>query len=330
MQYRKLGRTQIDVSVVAFGAWAIAGGANWGPQDENDSREALQAAYDAGVTLFDTAEAYGNGKSEELIGEALHTVRDRIVIATKVAPRHFAPEEIKASCERSLQALRTDRIDLYQLHWPRPDMSVEDIFATLEELKAAGKIRAYGVSNFGTGTLGHCLERGDAIESNQVCYNLLFRAVEHAILPLCRTSSISVLCYSPLMQGLLCGKFNNADAVPEERARTRHFSSSRPKVRHTEAGAEQLTFETIRRIDTIAKETGHSMAVIAMAWLLAQEGVTSVLAGARNKEQARSNAAVGDVVLSGDLIRRLSEATADLKERLGPNADPWQSDSRTV
>jgi len=115
MQYRKLGKTDIEISAVAFGAWAIVGGFNWGDQDEQDSLDALRAAYDAGITLFDTAEWYGNGKSEELIGQVLHDVRDKIVIASKVSPEHLASDLLRQSCERSLRALRTVRIDLYQM-----------------------------------------------------------------------------------------------------------------------------------------------------------------------------------------------------------------------
>ena len=169
MQYRKLGRTDIEVSTVAFGAWGIAGGSNWGEQEKTDSLAALRAAHDSGVTLFDTAEGYENGKSEELIGEALQDVRDEIVIATKASRGHLAPDQLRQACQRSLRALRTDRIDLYQVHWPSRKVPVEDSLATLEDLRQQGKIREYGVSNFGTQDLSEYLACTDRICSNQCC-----------------------------------------------------------------------------------------------------------------------------------------------------------------
>lgn len=329
MQYRKLGQTDIQVSTVAFGAWAIIGGNNWGHQDEKDSLAALRAAYQSGVTLFDSAEGYGNGKSEELIGRALSDVRDRIVIATKVSSSHLAPDDLRQACERSLRALRTDRIDLYQLHWPgRETPFAEDTRATLEELKQQGKIRAYGVSNFGKQDLDVCFSGGCKICSNQLAYSLLFRAIEYEIQPVCVRERLSILCYSSLMQGLLTGKFARADNVPENRARTRHFSSARPNARHGEEGAEKLTFETIAYLKKIAEELKQPLANVSIAWLLAQPGVTSAIVGARNADQARRNARAADLVLEPAVLQRLSAVTEKLKNCIGANADMWQAESR--
>jgi aryl-alcohol dehydrogenase-like predicted oxidoreductase len=328
LQYRKLGETDIEVSAVAFGAWALVGGFNWGDQDEEDSLAALRAAYDAGVTLFDTAEGYGNGRSEELIGQALHNVRDQIVIATKASSGHLAPDQLRQSCERSLRALRTDRIDLYQVHWPNREIPVEDTLPTLEELKEQGKIRAYGISNFGKKDLSDCLACKYKVCSNQMSYSLLFRAIEYEVQPLCEREQISILCYSALMQGLLTGKFANADEVPEDRARTRHFAGSRPHARHGEEGAESQTFEAIADINRIAKDLGEPMADVSIAWLLAQRGVTSAIVGGRNADQARRNAHAADLVLEQEVIQQLSLATDSLKDYLGDNADMWQGMSR--
>ena len=328
MQYRKLGKTGIEVSTVAFGAWAIVGGFNWGDQEEKDSLAALRAAHDAGVTLFDTAEGYGNGRSEELIGQALCDVRDEIVIATKVSPDHLAPDQLRQSCEHSLRALRTDRIDLYQVHWPSREIPVEDTLATLEGLKQRGKIRAYGVSNFGKQDLNEYLACKYKVCSNQMAYSLLFRAIEYEIRPLCEREQISILCYSSMMQGLLTGKFAKADEVPEDRARTRHFSGSRPHTRHGEEGAEDQTFETIAQIKRIAKDLGEPMADVSIAWLLAQPGVTSAIVGGRNANQTRRNARAADLILEQEVIQQLSLATDPLKDYFGNNADMWQGMSR--
>jgi len=328
MQYRKLGTTDIEVSAVAFGCWAIVGGFNWGDQDERDSLAALRAAHEAGITLFDTAEGYGDGYSEQLLGKALGAVRDEIVIASKVSPSHYAPDALRAACERSLRNLGTDRIDLYQLHWPNWEIPFAETLGLLEELKAAGKIRACGVSNFGPRDLADALATGRPIASNQLAYSLLFRAIEFEILPLCVREGLSVLCYSPMLQGLLTGKFARADEVPVDRARTRHFASSRRDARHTEPGAEAETFAAIAAIREIAEGLGEPMADVALAWLLAQEGVGAVLAGGRNAAQARANARAGDLVLPRDVLKRLAAVTDPLKARLGSNADMWQTDPR--
>lgn len=328
IEYRTLAKTDIQVSTMAFGCWAIVGGFNWGPQDETESLQALVAAYEGGINFFDTAEGYGNGYSEQLLAAALGSVRDKIVIASKVSPEHFAPDDLRAACERSLQNLQTDYLDLYQLHWPNRDIPIDETLTVLEELKAAGKIRAYGVSNFGPYDLRDALLTEKPISSNQVAYNLLFRAVEYDIQPICAAADISILTYSPLMQGLLTGKFANADEVPADRARSRHFAGDRLASRHGEEGAEAETFAAIERIRAIAKEAQLPMADLSLAWLLAQPGVTSVLVGARNVEQSRQNVLSAQAAASPAMVERLNAATQQLKEKLGPNADMWQNPSR--
>ena len=149
MRYTKLGNSDLEVSVIAFGCWGIIGGFNWGPQDKQDSIDALRAAVDTGITLFDTAEGYGSGDSEQLVAEGLGNSRKDIVIASKVSANHLTPDQLTEACERSLKNLSTDWIDLYQVHWPNLSIPVEDTFGTLEKLKEAGKIREYAVSNFG-------------------------------------------------------------------------------------------------------------------------------------------------------------------------------------
>jgi len=328
MRFRRLGKSDIEVSTIAMGCWAIAGGSNWGPQDETDSIDALRASFDSGITFYDTAEGYGAGRSEQLVGRALGDVRDEIVLATKVSPRHFDRAGVVAACEQSLVNLQTDRIDLYQLHWPSRDIPIEETLGALETLRSQGKIRACGVSNFGPLDLRDSLSITPAIAVDQVAYNLLFRAVEFEITPLCLRHDVSLLCYSPLLQGILAGKFSTADDVPVGRARTRHFSRDREEARHGTPGAEDDTFRAVAAIRNVAAELDMPMSELALAWLQEQPAVGAVLAGARNAEQARKNAAAGDVELSGDVIRRLNDITDALKTRLGPNADMWQDASR--
>jgi myo-inositol catabolism protein IolS len=268
------------------------------------------------------------GKSEELFARALGSVRPNICIATKASPGDFAPADLKRACEKRLRALRTDWIDLYQLHWPNWNIPLADTLGALEELKQSGKIRAYGVSNFGRQDLSEGIAGGFGISGNQIAYNLIFRAIEFEILPLCVRENIPVLCYSPIMQGLLSDSFSTAAEVPDDRARTRHFSRNRKLTRHGEAGAEAETFAAIEAVRAIARETGESTANVSMAWLLAQKGVASVIVGGRNARQVTQNVRAGLIQLPDSILTRLSEATEPLKQKLGPNADLWQADSR--
>jgi aryl-alcohol dehydrogenase-like predicted oxidoreductase len=327
MEFRRLGNTDIEVSTVCQGCWALVGGGTWGEQDRDQSVRTIRAALDAGINFFDTAPQYGSGESERLVARALADVRDRAIIATKVNQEELAPRQLIASCEKSLRMLETDHIDLLQIHWPNPDVPVADSIAAMLRLQEQGKVRAIGVSNFGPAYMRDALAAG-AIVSNQLCYSLLFRAVEYEIQPLCLEHGVGVLCYSPLCQGLLTGKFDEPRDVPDGRGRTRLFSPARPLSRHKERGCERELFEAIATIRGVCDGLGRAMGHVAMAWLLAQGAVTSVIAGARTPEQARDNAAAGGLKLPPDAIAELTAATEWLKEYVGPNADFWQSNSR--
>lgn len=163
-----------------------------------------------------------------------------------------------------------------------------------------------------------------------MAYNLLFRAIEYSIIPQCIADEVPILCYSPIMQGLLTGKFTSELEVPDDRARTRHFTKERSQSRHQEDGCEALTFQTIAKIKELSKEAEVSMGNISLAWLLYQQGVAAAIVGGRNEAQVRKNAASAQVTLSPALINALDEATRPLKEALGPNADLWQTDSRVI
>jgi myo-inositol catabolism protein IolS len=326
---RRLGRTDTWVPVIALGFWAVADASMWGPQDERDAIDAVHTALDLGMTLIDTAEAYGDGTSEELLGKALKGRRDEAFIASKVIPSDLAPDRLIASCEASLRRLDTDRIDLYQVHWPNHDIPIEDSLAAMEKLRDQGKIRFIGVSNFGPGDLNDLLAAGRA-ESNQVPYSLLFRAIEDQIVPLCIAHDIGILAYSPLLQGLLTGKFASVDEIPVERRRTRHFSTDQPMARHGEPGAEAEVFAALDAIRSVAESLDVTMAQLALAWVAHQPGVASVIAGARNPAQVRQNAAAADLRLSPQVVTALNRITEPVKARLGPNPDMWQAgdDSR--
>ena len=327
MRYTTLGRTNITVSVVAMGCWAFSGGWRWGHQDDADSTSAVRTALDVGVNLFDTAEAYGDGYSELILGQALEGRRHEAVIATKVSPAYLSSDAVPQACERSLRRLNTDYIDLYQIHWPSRSVPLAETMEALERLREQGKVRAIGVSNFGVQDLSDLLAIGRC-ETDQLPYNLLCRAIEYKIRQKCAEEEIGILCYIPLQQGILTGRFSSADEVPEARARTRHFSKARPRSRHGEPGCEDETFAAVERIRRITERIHEPMARVAIAWLLQQSGVTSVIAGARNPDEIRQNAEAADLELSPQAIRELTEATEEVKRTLGPNPDMWQSASR--
>ncbi len=327
MQYRRLGKTDVEVSAVAMGCWAIVGDFTWGPQEEKDAEEAIQSALDNGVTFFDTAEAYGNGYSEQLLGKSLGDRRRDVTIATKVSQSNLAPKKLRTSCENSLKRLGTDYIDLYQIHWPNHDIPIQDTIGAMEELKEEGKIRIIGCSNFGPQDLSGALSRA-RFESNQVAYNLLWRGIEFGLRDLCLQNDVSILPYSPIAQGLLTGKFSSPGQVPPQRARTRHFSDKRPHTRHGEEGAEDLTFQTIEKLRRACDRIRIPMVQVALAYLLTCPGVTSVIAGMRNAQQARDNAQAAGLDLPEDLIEELESATSRLKMHFGPSLDLWQSDER--
>jgi len=327
MKYQRLGKTDMRVSRVCLGCWAFAGDKAWGPQKDSDSIQTVHTAIDMGINFFDTAELYGNGCSEEILGKALSGRRQDVVIGTKVNPEHLSRAKLMRACEASLYRLRSDYIDLYHIHFANPEVSIIETLETLEKLQDEGKIRAIGVSNFGRHDLQELLTFG-RVEVNQLPYSLLWRAIEYEILPICLQTNIVITCYSPLAQGLLTGKFHSPEEVPEGRARTRHFSGKRPMARHGEEGVESETLSAVETIRSLSKQTGIPMAEMALGWLLTREGVTSVIVGARNPEQVQQNARAADVKLSPDIVTRLTNITEELKQKLGSNADMYQSESR--
>jgi aryl-alcohol dehydrogenase-like predicted oxidoreductase len=328
MEYRKLGTGDLQVSAIGFGCWGISGGSMWGEQDEADSINALNAAVDSGINFFDTAEGYGDGYSEELVGRALAGRRDSIILATKVSPQNLAPSALRESCEASLRRLQTDHVDLYQIHWPNPPGDADEIVKTFEKLRKEGKIRYLGVSNFGPKDLERYPD--DLFVSNQLSYSIAFRAIEYSLLDASVSRGMSIIAYSTLLHGILTGQFKNADEVPVGRARTRHFSSERDGTRHGEPGQERSLFALIDEMREVADEAGMSVREVAMLWVLSRKGVATILAGSRTPAQAETNAAVADRSLSRAHLERLERASAPLKTALGPNPDMWQTDSRVT
>jgi len=328
VQYKSLGTTDIKVSEFALGCWPFAGGSVWGPQDDNVSIATVHAALDKGITFFDTAEGYDDDShSEEVLGRALVGRRGEAVIATKIGAPHLVPDLAEQTCEASLQKLQTDYIDLYQIHWPNHDVVVEDSIAALLKLRDAGKIRSIGVCNFGVQDLTAALESAEIV-TDQLPYNLLWRPIEVEIQPTCLENNVGLICYSPLAQGLLTGRYASVDEVPDGLSRSRLFGKSRPLANHGEDGCETEAFDAIAQIIEIAVELGEHPAKVALAWVRSRPGITSLLVGARSPDELDLNIPAFEYDLPQGIADRLSAATEPVKAKLGSNADMWSGDNR--
>ncbi len=328
MQTTTIPHTDIEVSRVAFGCMSTAANPTYDGITDDDATRTIHAAIDAGITFFDNAPAYGDGHAEEQLGRALVGRRSRVVVATKASGETLTADEIKTDCEASLQRLQTDVIDLHQIHWPRRQVPLEESIRALEDLQSSGKVRAIGMCNFGPQDMTEALAL-TTVATNQTAYSLLARGYEFDTAPIGVKHGVGMLCYSPLAQGLLTGRFLHADDVPDERARTRHFASTRPQARHDEPGCEQETFAAIKRIADIAQRLDRPMAQVALAWLLHQPTVTAVLAGASRISQVESNAAAADLSLDADTLAQLDDATRPVKDVMGASIDMWATPART-
>jgi aryl-alcohol dehydrogenase-like predicted oxidoreductase len=292
MRQRKLGAGGPEISVIGYGAWE-AGGDAWGPNEsEADVVDAMRSALDAGIDWIDTAEAYGNGVSERLVGEAIRGRRDEVVVATKVAPKPdgsgFRPEEVRVACDGSLDRLGTDRIDLYQLHWPDPaGAPLEDTWGAMADLQDRGKVRAIGVSNFDREMIERCLAIRH-VDSLQPEFSMLNR--EHAgLIRWCGEQGVGVVGYGPLAFGILTGAITRDTAfAPGDWRRT----ASDGPVGHLE---ESLA--VVDRLRPVADRIGCSLSQLALAWNVHQPGVTAAIAGSRNPKHIRTNAEAGDIQL---------------------------------
>ncbi len=330
MLYRTLGSSGLQVSVISFGAWQIGDPSFWGDNDEKEAEKAVRFAIDEGINLFDTAEMYGSGESERKLGKFIGKEnREKVIIATKVSPQNCEPSKLIASCEKSLQRLGTDYIDLYQVHWPPTDVLFGDVYLTMKKLQEQGKIRYIGLSNFGQENLREWYQSGGEAVSNQIGYNLLFRSPEYEIIPSCIRLGLGILVYMPLMQGLLTGRWEKIEDIPMLRRRTRHFSKSRPGARHGEDGCEALTIETIQEIKALSEHLEIPMSTLSLAWLAWQRAITSIIVGCRSTEQLKNNIEALNLEFDPEIFALLNEITYPLKKYMGKNADMWENEANS-
>lgn len=324
MQYRSLGRSGIQASVVGLGAWAI-GGWMWGGSEERKSIRAIQAALDAGINLIDTAPGYGLGLSETIVGKAIAGRRDRIILATKCGlvwhlekgrpflkeagktlHRYLGPESIRYEVEQSLRRLNTDIIDLYQTHWQDSSTPIEKTMETLLDLKKQGKIRAIGVSNCAVEQVEEYRRTG-SVDAVQEKYSMLDRAMDTGYLPYCLNHNIAVLAYSPLANGLLTGTVG-----PERQFPSDDLRHDNPRFSVENRRAILALLEEMR---PIAERLRLTISQLVIAWTAAQPGITHVLTGIRDENQARENAAAGSAALSREDIAAISRI---LKQKAVP------------
>ena len=328
MEYRELGDSNLKCSAITFGAWA-AGGWMWGGTEQNNAVEAIRAAYDQGVTSIDTAPAYGQGLSEEIVGEAIKDIpRDKVQILTKFGLRwdtekgefHFnskdnegndikmhkyaGKEGVMKECEESLRRLGTDYIDLYQIHWPDSTTPISETMEALLRLKEQGKIREAGVSNYDANQMKEA-EKTITLASNQVPYSMVNRDIEEEVVPYCIDHNKAILAYSPLQRGLLTGKMKPGYSFAEgdHRADNPYFTDE--NIRRTN--------RILDKIKPIAEEKGATLAQLVIQWTIRQPGITIALVGARTPDQSVQNAQAADLDLSRDELEFINKQLESLE-----------------
>ena len=313
MEYRKIGSSDLELSAITFGAWAI-GGWMWGGTEKKDAIQAIQASIDSGVTSIDTAPAYGQGLSEEIVGDAINGLaRDKIQLLTKYGLRwdrkdgefffnskdndgndidmyrYAGKDSIVEECEASLRRLKTDYIDLYQIHWSDPTTPVEETMEAILQLKQQGKIREAGVCNYTVEQM-KTAETVLSLASNQVPFSMVQQNIKAELVPFCIENNKSIIAYSPLQRGLLTGKikpgyhFNEGDS----RADNKYYTNENIN----------RTNDFLDKLRPLAEEKEATLAQLVLRWTIDQPGITIALAGARNAEQAIQNAASAAVKLS--------------------------------
>lgn len=293
MGYRRLGKSDLQVSVIGLGTLAM-GGQAYGPIDDRNSIATIHRALDLGVNFIDTADNYGFGHAEEVVGKALQGRRDQAILATKGGTpwdeqgritNDCRPETIAKAVEESLRRLRTDWIDLYQIHLPDPETPFEEAAHALEQLVRVGKIRYVGLSNFWREDLEEWLAASEIV-ANQMPYNFLHRDIEGEVLPFCREQGIGVIAYTPLLMGLSTGKLTKDSAFGEGDHRSAYPQFQVEPLRRSLA--------LIERLKPLAEELGLTMAQVALRWVISRPGLTCAIPGAKRPEQVEENARAGE------------------------------------
>ena len=320
MQTRKLGYTDLELTTVGLGAWAMGGPwlYGWGPQDDDASIATLLRAMDAGINWIDTAAIYGHGRSETVVGRALKQMRQKPLIATKCGlcwdeqieriPRLKA-QSIRAECHDSLRRLDIESIDLYQIHFNQPDEDIEEGWTEMTRLVEEGKVKHIGVSNFNAEQLRR-IQKIHPVASLQPPYSMLHRDVEEELLGYCKENDIGVIVYSPMQRGLITGAFNAARLanLPEGDHR-----KTNPDFQQPQFGA---TLELVEQLKPIAERNGRTCAQLAVSWVLRRREVTAAIVGARRPDQIVETAQASDWTLSEEDIVQIEQLLAERQAKV--------------
>jgi len=317
MEKRRLGTSEVQITPILMGTWQ-AGKKMWVGVEDTDSIKAIRAAFEAGITTIDTAEVYGDGHSERIVAEALSDVRDQLEYATKVFANHLKYDQVISACERSLKNLKTDYIDLYQIHWPAGSFNsevvpIEETISALNHLKEQGKIRAIGVSNFSRAQLEEASQYG-RIDSLQPPYSLFWRSVEKDAMPYCIENQITIIAYSPLAQGLLTGKFGPGHKFDPE--------DNRAKNKLFQGENFERAQQALEKLRPIADRHHCTLAQLALAWLIAQPQANAI-AGARHPEQAIANAQAAAVQLKSEDLQEIDAIGRIVTDHLDDRSVMW-------
>jgi aryl-alcohol dehydrogenase-like predicted oxidoreductase len=313
MEYRRLGKSELNVSVIGLGTWPL-GEKGWGPIDETKAIATIHKAIDCGINLIDTAPVYGNGRSEEIVGKAIKACRQRVIIATKCGihsrdngfDHNLKPQSIRKELEDSLKRMGIEVIDLYQCHWPDPNTPIEDTLGEMLKMKAEGKIRYIGVSNFDTALLQRA-QQAAPIASNQVPYSLVNRKIERWLLPFCQKQGVGILAYGPLGGGILSGKYKQKPVFDAKDVRSFIYT-------YYEEPHWSIIQTLLKDLEQVSKRYGKPISQVAINWARQQPGISTVLVGARNPKQAEVNAAAGTWQLSAEDLASIKKA---LSQTLG-------------
>ncbi|WP_308639545.1 aldo/keto reductase [Paenibacillus silvisoli] len=301
MKYAKLGRTDMEVSRITYGAMELGGGnafsggwTRWELRPDEDNIRLLRQAFDNGVTSFDTAELYGAGRSEFIVGKALAEVRKQCIIATKVSAHHLQPREIRTALWQSMFRLNTDYIDLYYIHTPSNEVPIEETMGELSKLKEEGIIRAIGVSNFSLAQLKQAMQYG-RVDAIQPEYHMLQRSIEDDLVGYCLANDISIMSYNSLAKGILTGIFHKGNEVTD-------FRKERPLFQSENL---QKTAGLISLLEEIAAAKDATLSQVAISWLLRQKGLTSAIVGTQKEKHFFENLQSIDTELTEEEAVRL-------------------------
>ncbi len=320
MRTRKLGFTDLELTTVGLGTWAMGGPwqFGWGPQDDDEAIAAISASLEAGINWIDTAPIYGLGHSEELVGKALKQTNQKPIIATKCSllwndkrekVSCLKAQSIRRECHDSLERLGIETIDLYQIHWPEPEEDIEQAWEEMAGLAEEGKIRYLGVSNFNVEQIKR-LQKIHPVASLQPPYSMLHREVEDELLAYCAENDIGVVAYSPMQRGLLTGKFSQERLanLPLDDHRRRNPDFHEPQF--------TATLEFVEQLKPIAERNGRTLAQLSISWVLRRSEVTAAIVGARKPEQILETAPASDWDLNEEDIEQVEQLLAERQAKL--------------